>query len=349
LKNKAVRPWGLGVLLCAVLATLFHYKVHFAWGTFLNQVREVRIHRIFIATVLIYVSVCFRAPRWAALLKSQKNVSTWKLVGPQFIGFTCVALFGSLGDLVRPYLVARQVQLPLASQIATYTIERMFDLGAAALIFSGALVFASSGTASPHRQTFLHVGIASLSATMFILCMAIAVRSLGAPLADYVEHSPLLPLVLRRSIPAKLRAFRAGLYTVASRADFLKVVAFSLTIWGLVAAAYVQVVHAFVQTPQLAGLSFSETMLLVAASIGGSLVQLPVIGWFTQIAATAATMHALLGVPIEAATACGALLLCVTFLFLIPGGLVFSHFTRLSLRSALLESERVAETVKRSD
>ncbi len=352
MNGKVLRLWGLGLLLFALLAAVFHFKVHFDWGAFWRQAREVRGSRIFAAIALIYASVSLRSLRWATLLKPRKKVRSWILVGPQFIGFTCVALFGSLGDLVRPYLIARRVQLPLASQIATYTIERMFDLGAAALIFSSALVFAS-GSAAPsgsaaalHRHTFIHVGVASLAATLFILCMAIVVRSLGAAVASLIERLPLLPHALRHALADKLRSFRDGLYTIQTLADFLRVLALSIAIWGLVAAAYVQVVHAFVNTPQLAALDFSETMLLVAASIGGSLVQLPVIGWFTQIAATAATMHALLDVPLEAATACGALLLGVTFLFLIPGGLLFAHFTRVSLRSLVIESDQIAEAAK---
>lgn len=334
--------WILGLFLFAVLATVFKYRIHFDWSTFLDQARDVRLNRIFIAIAMIYVSVILRAVRWTTLLKPRKKVSSVKLIGPQFIGFTCVALFGSLGDLVRPYLIARQTKLPLTSQIATYTIERMFDLGAVALIFSGALVFASSGTAALHRHTFIHAGIVSFSATLIILCMAIAVRSLGDSIADAIKKLPLLPLELKHNAVEKLRSFRDGLHTIQTFGDFLKVLALSIVIWGLVAAAYMQVLHSFVKTPQLAGLGFSATMLLVAASIGGSLVQLPVLGWFTQVAATAATMHTLLDVPIEAATACGALLLGVTFLFLIPGGIAFAQLTRVSLRSVIEESDQIA-------
>ena len=65
------------------------------------------------------------------------------------------------------------------------------------------------------------------------------------------------------------------------------VVVLSLAMWGMIGGAYLQTAHAFVDTPELAGLTFSRTMLLMAASIGGSLLQLPIIGWFTQIAVTA--------------------------------------------------------------
>ena len=84
--------------------------------------------------------------------------------------------------------------------------------------------------------------------------------------------------------------------------------------------------------PELASLTFSRTMLLMAASIGGSLLQLPIIGWFTQIAVTAAAMHTFYGAPIEAATACGAILLVVTFLCIIPTGFIYSQVEHVSLK-----------------
>ena len=107
--------------------------------------------------------------------------------------------------------------------------------------------------------------------------------------------------------------------------------------WGLIGEAYVQTAHAFVATPQLAGLTYSRTMLLMGASIGGSLLQLPIIGWFTQIAVTAAAMHEFYDAPIEAATACGALLLFVTFLSIIPAGLIFARIERVGLRPLAAE------------
>src|SRR5258708_28695850 len=72
-------------------------------------------------------------------------------------------------------------------------------------------------------------------------------------------------------------------------------------------------------------------MLLMAASIGGSLLQLPIIGWFAQIAVTATAMHTFYGAPIEAATACGAMLMVVTFLCIIPAGYIYSKVYHVSL------------------
>jgi hypothetical protein len=109
--------------------------------------------------------------------------------------------------------------------------------------------------------------------------------------------------------------------------------------WGLIGFAYVQTLHAFTDTPELATISYSRTMLLMGASIGGSLVQLPIIGWFTQIAVTATAMHEFYNAPIEAATACGALVLFVTFLSIIPAGLIAARLNHVSLKNAAAEAE----------
>jgi len=96
-------------------------------------------------------------------------------------------------------------------------------------------------------------------------------------------------------------------------------------------------------------LGFSQAMLLMAASIGGSLLQLPIIGWFTQIAVTAAAMHAFYGAPIEAATACGAMLLAVTFLCIIPAGLLCARLDHVSLKKLAEESEEAGKEVVASE
>ena len=123
----------------------------------------------------------------------------------------------------------------------------------------------------------------------------------------------------------------------------------SLAMWGMIGFAYVQTAHAFVNTPELAGVTFSQTMLLMAASIGGSLLQLPIIGWFTQIAITAAAMRTFYGAPIEAATACGAMLLVVTFLCIIPAGLIYSRVEHVSLKKVAQESEAAGAAVVAED
>ena len=72
-------------------------------------------------------------------------------------------------------------------------------------------------------------------------------------------------------------------------------------------------------------------------------MQLPVLGWFTQIIAVAAVLSAGFGVAKEAATASAATLLFVTFISIIPVGLIWAHFEHVSLRKVTIESEHAEE------
>ncbi len=67
------------------------------------------------------------------------------------------------------------------------------------------------------------------------------------------------------SIAEKIIGFRDGLNALKSWREFVIVAAISLTMWGMIASAYVQTAHAFVETPELGQLSFSRAMLLMAA------------------------------------------------------------------------------------
>jgi hypothetical protein len=67
-------------------------------------------------------------------------------------------------------------------------------------------------------------------------------------------------------------------------------------------------------------------------------VQLPIVGWFSQIGVTAAAMSGLFGVRVETATACGAVILAVCSLSVIPVGLIYAQFEQVSLKTVAKES-----------
>ena len=115
--------------------------------------------------------------------------------------------------------------------------------------------------------------------------------------------------------------------------------------WAMIILAYLETMWAFVSSPELAGMTLARCMVLMAASMGGSVFQLPVIGWFTTILATSAVMHAWLGVAAEPALGGGAMLLVVSFLSIIPVGLIWSRFEHVSLKTVAEESEQAEEAV----
>ena len=341
MKSRSGIGWFAALIAAILLAFIFRGRIHFDWAMFWSQLRHVDWKPIALATGLIYTTFLMRAVRWSVLVSPTKSIGLLSTTGSQFIGFTAVSLFGRLADLTRPYLIAKRIELPLSSQIGVYTIERMFDLGSAAIIFSCALALMPADT--PNHQIFVRTGLISLGGTLFLAVFAILVRVAGGAVAAFARG--VLGRVSKnaaQSISDKIVDFRDGLNALSSFRDFAIVLAISLVMWGMIGIAYRETLHGFADTSQLAHITFSSTMLLMATSMGGSLLQLPIVGWFTQIALTAGAMHAFYGAPVESATACGAILLCVLTLSVIPVGLIFSQIERVSLKNAAEDSSAAA-------
>jgi hypothetical protein len=131
--------------------------------------------------------------------------------------------------------------------------------------------------------------------------------------------------------------------------DFSVAAGLSIGMWLLIAASYLATTKAFVANPQLASMTPAKCVLLMVVSGVSSLVQLPVLGWFTQIGIVAAAISNFFGVAPEASTACAATLLVVTFLGIIPIGLIWAQFEHVSLRKVTVESEHAEENLQTAE
>lgn len=357
-KNRLIL--GLVVLLVlAALAIWGWHRVHFDFRLLRAQLALADWRKIGLGVGAIYLAYVVRAARWAMLVRHNKKVSPFALLGTQVIGFTAVALIGRVADLVRPYLVAKKTGLPISSQIAVYIVERLFDAGSMALIFSVAMVWvptdeiikatAHSGPlaqlALNHRELALLIArFGGLAATLLGALFLFVVRVSGGAVATFFEGA-LRPISksMAEAIGSKIRAFRAGLDTMRSFGDFAITASLSVGMWLLIAFAYFETCKAFVASPELSAISLPKCVLVMIASGGASIVQLPVIGWFSQIGFVMVALTLVLGAPVEAATACAASLLVVTFLSIIPVGLIWAQFEHVSLRKITSESEHAAE------
>lgn len=347
------RQLALWFLSCAILALLYAFRSRMGLDLPVlgHELRSTSPAQILMALATIYACYWLRAARWAALLggavippgttsslpgaaaSAARRVRAAELLPSQLMGFTAVALFGRVADLGRPYLVARALGTPVATQLGVYGVERTLDLGAAAAIFSITLALAPRGL--PHQEAFARAGTLSVIATLGLGGLLITIALGGERLAHQLTRW-LQPISKRAatSVAERMREFRQGFPTTSSVERLLPAAALSLLMWLGIAATYWFTAHAFRSTPALAELSFAGTVLLMATGIGGSVLQLPGIGWFTQIAVLAAALHSLFGVPVSTATACGALLLLIANLSVVPAGLLAAHLTGTPLRAA---------------
>jgi uncharacterized protein (TIRG00374 family) len=352
----------LGLVVLVALVALFLWgreRFHFDSGAFRAQVAQADWHKIAIGIVCIYLAYVVRSARWAQLLRHNKKVHPLSLFGTQAMGFTAIALIGRVADPVRPYLVSKKTGLPLSSQFAVYIVERLFDAGSMALIFSVAMLWIPEAeivratghskivSAMQHHSPLLAALFArygGLALTLLGALFLVAVRLWGAAVATFFEHSfGLVSKKLGAAIGEKIRAFHSGLDTMRSFSDFAVTTCLSVGMWVLIALSYLACCRAFAASPELATISPQKCVLLMIASGGASIFQLPVLGWFTQIGIVAAAIAGLLGATTEASTACAALLLLVTFLSIVPVGLIWAQFEHVSLRKVTIESEHADE------
>jgi hypothetical protein len=358
LKNRLIL--GSVVLVALIALAIWGWnRIHFDFALFRTQIALADWRRISIGIGCIYLAYVFRSARWALLLRHNKKIPLFSLLGTQVIGFTAVALIGRVADLVRPYLVARRTSLSLSSQVAVYIVERLFDVGSMALIFSVAMIWvptdeiikatAHSGPlarlAVNHRDlAVIFARFGGLAITILGALFLVIVRWSGGAFAAFFEHifAPVSKS-FGLAVGNKIRAFHSGLDTMRSFADFATTASFSLSMWLLIAFAYLEVCRAFVASPELATISLPKCVLVMIASGGASIIQLPVIGWFSQIGLVVVALAAVLGASAEAATACAATLLLVTFLSIVPVGLIWARFEHVSLRKITAESEHAGE------
>lgn len=338
----------VGLVALAALVALLAYAQHshpFHWRVFVEQLALADWTKIVLAFACIYAGYLFRSVRWALLLRHIKKVGPLSLLGTQVIGFTAVALIGRFADPVRPYLVAKKTGLPISNQIAVYIVERLFDAGSMALIFCSVILLAPAG-ALPHPEVMKKVSYGALATTLAGAVFLVAVRMAGAAIAALLERAfGALSPAIGRAVGDKVRTFHAGLDILRSISDFALAMALSLGMWGLITLSYFETTRAFVASPPLAGMTLAKCMVLMAASMAASGIQLPVVGWFSQIGLVALAISTFFGVAPEPAMACAATLLLVTFLGIVPVGLLWARFDHVSLRQAAAESGHTEEAL----
>jgi hypothetical protein len=239
--------------------------------------------------------------------------------------------------------------LAVSTQIAVYIVERLFDAGTMGLFFSAAILLAPAGTL-PHPELFRKFGYWGLAGTVLGALFLVAVRLAGGVMASFFEG--VFGMASKRlglAVGGKIRSFRTGLNTLRTPADFAVTLTLSFSMWGLITLAYVEGTEAFVSGPQRASVTLAKCMVLMVGGGVASVVQLPVLGWFTQIAALEEILRNLFSLPPETSTACAATLLLITFLSIVPVGLIWARFEHVSLRKVTVESERAAEQLAVED
>ena len=338
-------------LVLVVLAGLVYLQVRawkkFDWHRFWVATHNTNKFYLVAGVALVYADYILRAMRWKIMLRPVCEAKTSDLVAPTMIGFAGLALLGRPGEFIRPYLISRKVNLSMASQLAVWTVERIFDMGAFALIMAVNILWSRHtlsllpGFANSPRRHFLGheisaftyfemFALALLAGVCFVSLVAFRVRKNPAAASSvFVRLFGRISPKFGHAIGKRVLAFGEGLNTVQDMKSFFQLSGLSIVIWLIIGFAYLAVTHAY-SIHRLSQMTLSSVFLLTAASVVGGVLQLPVVGGGSQLA-TIGMLRGVFNLSPELATSCGIMLWLVTFMSVTPAGLAMARSEHVSI------------------
>jgi hypothetical protein len=351
------------VVVTGILGALVYFQFRswrtFDWAKFRQYTGGVSLWHIGAGVALIYAAYVMRAIRWAIFLKPTAPTNFRRLVAPQVIGFAALGLFGRAGEFARPYLIARKERLSFTSQLAVWTVERFFDLGSVLLLMSTFLAL-KGGTLATVLMQGLRSGIrmAAHNATHKLPLALVGLAVLA-----------LVFWVLRRAsgraaatVRARLVSFKEGFNTIHDTKAFIQLVVVSVCMWLMIAGAYIEVLHSYPQIPVVVSgdpagvervarmntMRLDDVLLVMGSSMLGSVVQLPGGVGGSQLAVIGVLQSNLFSsepynITRELAVSCGIMLWLVTFMSVIPMGILLAKFEKISFLRLSEESSQEEE------
>jgi uncharacterized protein (TIRG00374 family) len=336
-----IRTALIFVLAIALLAWFLSRADMAAVGAAMRRARIDLLALSFVFLALTYVA---RVVRWQYLLEPLGPVPFGVAFRATIIGFAAIGVLPArVGDVLRPYLLARTQGFNAASAFATIVMERVLDL-VTVLLLLALYVLVLGGRESLPVRLLRPVEISAAIAAAVALGLIVGAWTL----ATHPERIARLVLRSGRVLPAKLahtlsdlaRTFSHG-FAVAREARALTfAIAWSFPVWlGIAAHAWV-ICRAFSIDLPFAGVFLLQALLVIGVAmptpgaVGGyhTMFQLGVTSFF--------------GAPDDAAVGAAIVAHALSFIPVVLLGIVFMTQDGLSL-SGLQQLAGVARQEER--
>jgi hypothetical protein len=315
------------VLIAAIVVGALWYLRDrgFNWAEFSDTFRQLRLGWIAASALLALSTYLGRAFRWRVLIHPMKpDASLWNLFTATAIGFTAIVLFGRPGELVRPYLIASKEKVSFSSQLAAWLLERIYDLLMALLIFGLALssVRASRVQVGPKIQMVLEKGGYAVG-VVAIICIAVLLmlRFFTEPMRRrLMEGLGFLPEHYLARIETFVTAFTHGVRSTHSHWYVIQILLWSILEWIIIVGCYWCLFQA---VPNTRHFSVMDVLIFVGFVSFGAVVQIPGIGGGMQLVSIV-VLTELFKFTLEAASGLAVLLWSITFVVIVPIGLILA-------------------------
>jgi len=342
------RRWILvaAALFAAAVLALFWFgwsRDGFQWALFINTFRKLDPFWLMAAALLALSTYLGRAIRWRVLIRPIKPVaSLWNLFSATAIGFTAIVLFGRPGEMVRPLLIANKERLSFSSQVAAWFLERIYDLLMALLIFGFALsrVQSSGARVGEGLQWVLSIGGQAVGGLATICLFVLLMLRLFSEVARrrLLGALTFLPPNYYKRAEELITSFTHGVGSTRSALAVAQVFLLSVLEWVIIVGCNVCLFRAF---PETAHFQLMDVLIFVGFVSFGSVVQIPGIGGGMQIVSIV-VLTELFGMPLEFSTGVALVLWIITFVVIVPFGLLLAFREGLNWRK-LRQLEQQAE------
>ena len=320
----------LALALAALLASRWR-EGGFDWAAFHASFRQLRWPWVGLSALLALATYYGRALRWEVMLRPiRSGASLWGLFKATAIGFTAVVLFGRPGEFVRPYLISVRERVPFSSQMAAWLLERILDLLTILLVFALSLTQIGSADLGPKTKWIMSVGGHSLgiSATICIVVIFLLRQYTDTMRKRILEGLSFLPERYVQKLEGILTAFLTGLQSTRSSAFLFLLLFYTLIEWVLIVGCFACLFRAF---PETASFGVTHVIVFMGFVALGSIVQLPGVGGGMQLVSVV-VLTELFKLPLELATSIAILAWVITFVIIVPPGLLLAFLEGLNWR-----------------
>jgi uncharacterized protein (TIRG00374 family) len=225
-----------------------------------KAITEARLGPIVAAIAATFVTYVLRARRWQALLRPIGRASFRTAFRTTVIGFTATFLLpGRVGEVLRPYLLARQEGFSAPATFATVVVERLLDLAAVLLLFACALPFMNVDVGRDVEVAGGLAGAAALTGMLLLFLCAGHPERLGRWASRVTRH---LPARMADAAGHLVQTFAEGLAVMRRPGPLVLAAIWSIPLWLSIALGIWLTSAAFNLTFSFAG-SFLVMMFLV--------------------------------------------------------------------------------------
>jgi len=277
LKAHSYRKYVEFIALCLLAsALLWWFGRNLDWREVGHRVANANPYLLTIAVLIICLAYFVRAFRWGALLKPLGAARFSDLFVATTIGFSAVFLIGRAGEFVRPVVLPmRDPRVRPSASLVTILVERIYDMGAVALMFALNLIwFRPRVTLDVSFERVRLVGLGMLVVTILGIIFLTWYRTNSAWLIDVLDRRLLrrrfVPQRLAKLVMRLLEQLSQALRVLVNARELAETIGWTVMLWAGVAVANYLVMHAF-------GLRVgpSETVFVLGWSLVGSLVPTP--------------------------------------------------------------------------